>query len=122
MFIRWLLVVLLTLLGAAPAWALPVTTTAASVTAANSTSVTGNVAATSTTITFTQPVTQFTINIGGSTPAIVYLSLTSPATTSNFAINPTTGTGGSYTYSGTAVSAIYIIGATAAGTYSVLGH
>jgi hypothetical protein len=101
---------------------LPVATGGSALTGASITSVTGTVPAASTQISFTAPSGNFIIQIGGTTPAITYLSFVSPATTSSFAINPITATAGSYTYSGAPVSSIYIIGASAAGTYSVLAH
>jgi hypothetical protein len=88
--------------------------------AASITSVTGSVSASSTQVTLTAASTHVLVSIGGTTPAITYLSFVTPATTSNFAINPTTALPGSVLYQGGPVTSIWLIGASAAGTYSVL--
>jgi hypothetical protein len=81
------------------------------------TSTTAAIPASSTTVTLTAPSGYITI-VNLSTTTTLYFSAVSPATTSNFAIAPSS----AFSYSGVPLSVFYVIGSAASGNYSVLAH
>lgn len=81
------------------------------------TNVTGNIPATTTTVTFTQPSTQVTI-VNGSSTTILYFNFFAAATLSNFQILPNS----AFTYDGNPRTFVNIIGSAASGTYSIFAH
>jgi hypothetical protein len=95
----------------------PLTTQSPSVVQASFTSVNGALAATANTVTLTAASQNIVITTSAAA-AIAYVNFNGTATTSNYAITP----GTSFTYSGPAISSFSILGATAAGTYSVFAH
>lgn len=86
------------------------------------TNTTASVANTSTAINLVAPSRHIQVTVGGTTPAICYVDFAgNPATTADYAVNQS-GAAGTVTYEGEPISTFNYIGATAAGTISVVAY
>lgn len=78
---------------------------------------TNSIPSSSTKVTFTAPSAYFTI-VNLSPTTTVYVSPVNPATTSSFSIAPDA----AFSYGGSPLTSIYIIGSAASGSYSIFAH